>query len=315
MNGEHRDFLALEEEARLDRFLTDRCPDLSRSQLQDLMRRDLVTLNGKPARPSHKVRPEDVITVVIPPPLPVDLIAEDIPLSVVYQDSDLLVVDKPAGLTVHPAPGHPTGTLVNALLALCPDLQGIGGETRPGIVHRLDKDTSGLIMVAKNQMAHISLSAQLKQREVEKGYLALVWGHPPESGVVDAPIARDPGYRKRMAVVAGGRDSLTRYKVLEDIGPFALVEAAPRTGRTHQIRVHMTHLGHPLVGDALYSRRPRLVPRHFLHAFRLSFRQPSSSKWMEFESPLPPDLAEALEEFRAEDAGNAAAGGGKSRAQ
>ena len=176
--SERRDFRVPAEEARLDRFLAARCPDLSRSQLQDLMRRGCVTLNGRPAKPSLRVRQDDLIAVVIPPPQPVALVPEDIPLTVVYENPDLLVVDKPAGLTVHPAPGHPTGTLVNALLARCPDLEGIGGEMRPGIVHRLDKDTSGLIMVAKNQRAHHALSAQLKQREVLKGYLALVWGLP-----------------------------------------------------------------------------------------------------------------------------------------
>ena len=299
--SERRDFRVPAEEARLDLFLAGRCPDLSRSQLQELMRRGCVTLNGKPAKPSLRVRQDDLIAVVIPPPQPVALLPEDIPLTVVYENPDLLVVDKPAGLTVHPAPGHPTGTLVNALLARCPDLEGIGGEMRPGIVHRLDKDTSGLIMVAKNQRAHHALSAQLKQREVLKGYLALVWGLPsPGSGVVDAPIARDPRNRKRMAVVEGGRDATTRYEAREAIGPFTLVEAAPRTGRTHQIRVHMAHLGHPLVGDGSYSRRPLLIARHFLHAYRLGFRLPSSGEWMELVSPLPPDLAGALERFRAD---------------
>jgi len=198
---------------------------------------------------------------------------------------------------VHPAPGHPRGTLVNALLALCPDLSGIGGELRPGIVHRLDKDTSGLMMVAKNDRAHRALASQLKERRVAKGYLALVWGHPhPAEGTIEGPIGRDPRNRQRMAVVPGGKEAVTHYRVVEERGPFALVEVFPRTGRTHQVRVHMAHRGHPLVGDRLYSRRPALIGRHFLHAHYLGFYLPSTGEWREFTSPLPPDLVQALEE-------------------
>jgi 23S rRNA pseudouridine1911/1915/1917 synthase len=214
----------------------------------------------------------------------------------VYQDDELLVLDKPAGLTVHPAPGHPSGTLVNALLAICPDLRGIGDRVRPGIVHRLDKDTSGLMVVAKSHRAHLSLSRQIKERKVKKGYLALVSGElKPREGVIDAPIARNPRDRKRMAVVAGGREARTRYKVLRSNGEYSLVEAFPETGRTHQVRVHFASLGHPLVGDHVYGKRSAFLGRQFLHAHLLGFSHPDTGEWREFTSPLPPDLQLALD--------------------
>jgi len=229
-------------------------------------------------------------------------VAEAIPLTIVYQDADLIVVDKPAGLTVHPAPGHPSGTLVNALLAACPDLQGISGSLRPGIVHRLDKDTSGLLVVAKNDRAMQSLQAQLKGREVHKTYLALVAGVPkPAEGQIEAPIGRSHRNRKKMAVVDGGRESTTRYRTREVINGRALLEVEPVTGRTHQIRVHLAAIGHPIVGDSLYGKRSPLVGRQFLHAAKLGFRMPGGRE-IEFESPLPADLREALEALRAERA-------------
>jgi 23S rRNA pseudouridine1911/1915/1917 synthase len=227
------------------------------------------------------------------------VVAQDIPITVVYQDADLVVIDKPPGLSVHPGPGHPDRTLVNGLLALCPDIQGIGGEIRPGIVHRLDKDTSGLMIAAKTQDAHHRLSQQIKDRAVKKGYLALVEGMPtPESGEIDVPIGRDPRRRTRMAVTVGGRESRTGYSLLERAGAYSLLELQLHTGRTHQARVHLAWLGHPLLGDAVYGKRSPLLPRHFLHAHRLAFAHPSTREALEFRSPLPPDLEAALEAAR-----------------
>ena len=212
------------------------------------------------------------------------------------------MLDKPAGLTVHPAPGHPSGTLVNALLAACPDLRGIAGTLRPGIVHRLDKDTSGLMVVAKNDRAQRALQRQLKDRDVRKTYLALVRGVPaPREGTIAAPIGRHPKNRKKMAVVADGREATTRYRVREEIagGQYSLLEVEPVTGRTHQIRVHLAAVGHPVVGDATYGRPSAAVGRQFLHAHKLAFGMPLGGRTVEFESPLPADLREALSQLRA----------------
>ena len=285
---------------RLDRFVGSRCPDLSRSRCAALVRGGWVTLNGAGAKPSALVRAGDAVEVMVPAPAPTGLVAQEIPLTVVYEDAHLLVVDKPAGLTVHPGPGHPDRTLVNALLALVPDLPGIGGVQRPGIVHRLDKDTSGLMAVAKTDAAHASLTGQLKRRGVQKTYLAMLAGAVArEAGEIDGPIARHPRHRRKMAVVAGGREALTRYRVVRRLGgagaSFTLVEAYPVTGRTHQVRVHFASIGHPLIGDAVYGRRSPLVDRHFLHAARLAFALPPDEReWREFEAPLPPDLETAL---------------------
>lgn len=280
---------------RLDVFLAGEMEELTRSQVQRLADEGCVLLNGSVAKASRKLHPGDRILLTVPPPRPVDLVPEAIPLDVVYQDREILVVDKPAGLTVHPAPGHPTHTLVNALLALCPDLQGIGGEIRPGIVHRLDKDTSGLMVVAKSNMAHSNITAQIKERTVRKGYLALAQGAvEPQQGTIDAPIARDPRNRKRMAVVQGGRESLTSYKVIRTLQShsetYSYLEISPQTGRTHQIRVHFASIGHPLVGDALYGKRSPLLSRHFLHANILGFKHPVTGEYLEFASPLPHEL-------------------------
>jgi 23S rRNA pseudouridine1911/1915/1917 synthase len=285
---------------RLDVFLARRCPELSRSQAQHLVEHGLATLNGQPGKASQRVAQDDQVLVRIPPPQPTALLPEAIPLTIIYQDDDLMVVDKPTGLTVHPAPGHPRGTLVNALLAICPDLKGIGDALRPGIVHRLDKETSGLVVIAKSGRAHRSLSQQLKEREVEKTYLALTHGRPqPPQGIVDAPIGRHPRQRKKMAVVEAGRAAQTRYRLRESIGRYALLEVEPVTGRTHQIRVHLAHIGHPVVADATYGRRSPYLRRQFLHAHRLAFRLPGINRTIEVESPLPPDLWEALEAIRA----------------
>jgi 23S rRNA pseudouridine1911/1915/1917 synthase len=300
MTTETRQFTATEAGMRLDRYLASCCPDLTRSRLTKLIQDGKVTLNGLPAKPSQPVHARDRVALTIPPPVPLNMEPENIPISILYEDNDLMVVDKPWGLTVHPAPGHPSHTLVNALLALRPNLSGIGGVQRPGIVHRLDKDTSGLMMVAKNDAAHHLLADQLQQRMIHKRYLALVWGSPnPEKGVVEGPIDRDPRNRKRMAVVPGGRESTTNYATLEVFPEVSLVEARPLTGRTHQIRVHLTSIGHPLVGDALYSsKKTSLVERQFLHAETLEFQLPSTGKKIVVTAPLPPDLQGALEFLR-----------------
>ena len=292
-----RCLVAQEGAKRLDRFVEAHCPDLSRSRSARLVKEGWVRLNGAIAKPAAAVRAGDVVDVVVPPPVPSELEPQEMPLGIVYRDAHILVVDKPAGLTVHPGPGHPDRTLVNALLALEPELKGIGGTQRPGIVHRLDKDTSGLMMVAKTDAAHASLSRQLQERTVNKTYLALLAGQlAGNEGLVDAPSARNPRHRQRMAVVSGGRAALTRYRVVARAGGHTLVEAYPETGRTHQVRVHFAHLGHPLMGDATYGQASPILGRHFLHAARLGFRLPPDEReWREFEAPLPEDLEAALE--------------------
>ena len=289
------EFRVSEGEVRLDQYLAGQDTGLTRSRLHRLIVEGQALVNDLPAKPSHKVRTGDKVRLSVPPPRPSGLVAQDIPVNVVYQDQDLVVIDKPAGLAVHPGPGHPDSTLVNALLAMCPDIQGIGGEIRPGIVHRLDKDTSGLMMVAKTHDAHTNLSAQIKARQVTKGYLALVEGTPaPLEGKVDAPVGRHPRRRTRMAVVIGGKEARTSYRVIEKFQEHSLLELYLETGRTHQIRVHMAHLGHPLVGDATYGHKSLLVDRHFLHAFHLAFKHPATGEALEFRTGLPADLAPAI---------------------
>ena len=294
--GQTREYTATSGESRLDRFVSERERSLTRSRIHSLIEQGMVTLNGKVARPAQRVRSGDRVTLSVPPPRELELEPQDIPISVVFQDAELAVVDKPAGLSVHPGPGHSDGTLVNALLALCPDIRGIGGVLRPGIVHRLDKDTSGLMVVAKSEAAHLSLSTQIRDRQVRKGYLALTVGVPPQDeGIIDAPISRDPRNRKRMAVVLGGRESRTSYRVIRQWESHALLELDLETGRTHQIRVHMAYLGYPLVGDALYGRRSPAVSRQFLHASSLEFNHPATGEHVSFRSQLPADLQSALE--------------------
>ena len=292
---------SMAEPCRLDKYLAAQDLGLSRARLQGLIREGWVTLNGGPAKASAMVKAGDRVEVRIPPPQPLDLAPENIPLDIVYEDAHLAVVDKPAGLTVHPAPGHPSGTLVNALLARYPNLPGIGGWQRPGIVHRLDKDTSGLMVVAKTESAHHCLSEQIQERRIRKGYTALVnCIVANDEGVIDAPIGRDPRHRKRMAVVEGGRPSLTSYIVMRRIGKATLVEVFPATGRTHQIRVHFASIGHALVGDALYGGRSELLQRQFLHAHHLGFQHPQTGEYTEFSSPLPSELRQTLAIFERE---------------
>ena len=290
VSGE-RTFVADADGERLDRFLDARCPALSRSRIQALISEGSVTLDSNAAKPSTKIRRGQIVLLRIPQPAESSLRPQNIPLAVVYEDSDLLVVDKPAGMTVHPAPGHPDGTLVNAVLAHCPDLQGIGGTVRPGIVHRLDKDTSGLMVVAKNDRAHRSLSDQLKAREFRKVYIALTHGSvTPSEAIINAPIGRSPANRQRMAVVDGGREAITRYRVLRHYPAHSLVEIHPTTGRTHQIRVHFASLGYPLVGDATYGKTDNTLNRHFLHATTLGFKHPTGGDYREFVAAMPAEL-------------------------
>jgi len=280
---------------RLDKYVAEECAELSRSYIQRLIGNGHVTVNNCVAKGSLKLNIGDRVVLVIPPPIPSTPLPEEIPLAVVYEDNDLLVVDKPAGLTVHPAPGHPSHTLVTAVLAHCPNLE-INGSVRPGIVHRLDKNTSGLIIVAKNDAAHRDLSDQIKTRSVIKRYLVLVEGClSPDRGIIEAPIDRDPSHRKRMAVVSEGREALTQYQVIKNMGNYTLLEVTIKTGRTHQIRVHFSAIGFPVVGDEVYGKMSPILNRQFVHACYLGFRLPSSGEYMELRSDLPVDLKEALE--------------------
>ncbi len=309
---------------RLDRFLTTALGDISRSRLQQLIESGAVSHSRKTIRDGNfRVKPGEAYTVDVPPPAPAVPQGQDIPLHVVYEDKDLIVIEKPAGLVVHPAAGNPDGTLVNALIAHCgASLSGVGGVARPGIVHRLDKDTSGLLVAAKTQRAMGSLAKQFANHTIERAYHAVVWGAPRAGeGVVEGQIGRNPFDRKRMAVLrGGGKEARTRYRLIEKFGdpdkPFAsLIECRLETGRTHQIRVHLTHLGHPLIGDPSYGKsrqapRPKTTaqevafaaatnfPRQALHAFILGFQHPTLHKTMRFESPWPADLAELISALR-----------------
>ncbi len=280
---------------RLDRFLAGELSHLSRARVQALIRDGHVQLNRRLAKPAEAVRAEDLVSWEEPAVRPTALVAEAMALPILFEDDDLLVLDKPAGLVTHPAPGHDAGTLVNALLAHCgPSLSGIGGEQRPGIVHRLDKDTSGCLVVAKHDLAHRSLAGQFAERTMHKTYLALVRGVPrPASGTVEQPIGRHPVQRKKMAVVPPPRGRLARtdYRVRRELpaAGASLVECRLHTGRTHQIRVHLKHLGYPILGDTLYGG-PGTSARQLLHAWKLGFSHPRTGEALEFLAPLPPDF-------------------------
>ena len=305
------------EGGRLDRLIAERL-DLSRTRVQALLAQGHVTVDGRPPKKSEAAVPGSRIEVVVPPAEVVGIVAEDIPLDIVYEDDDLAVVNKPAGMVVHPAPGHRTGTLVNALLHHMPDIEGVGGRLRPGIVHRLDRDTSGLLVVAKTDRAHRSLADALRRRRVKRLYVAAAWGHLDESPLtIDAPIGRDRKDRKKMAVVEGGRAAHTRVRVRERWPRVDLLDVALKTGRTHQIRVHLAWVGHPVVGDPVYGEGwergmggperqwalelARRTPRQFLHAAQLVFDHPVSGERLRFEAPLPADLAEVAEWARKRD--------------
>ncbi|MCB9110526.1 MAG: RluA family pseudouridine synthase [Anaerolineales bacterium] len=289
---------------RLDKYLVSCLPEFSRARVQGLILDGFVTVNGVTAKKAGQILEDGFdIEVRIPPPVPSGLIPEDIPLDIVYENDDLIVVNKPAGMVVHPAAGHYSGTLVNAVLGYDPDMEGIGGEERPGLVHRLDKETSGLIILAKNERAHNWLQDQFRLRKVEKTYLALVDGKPPTpSGRVEAPIGRDPSHRKKMAIVqpGKGREAVSEYKTIEAFKHHTLLEFHPHTGRTHQIRLHCQFLGCPIVGDSVYGKHtPTLtIDRHFLHAFRLKIILPGEEQPHTFEAELPEELKLVLEEVK-----------------
>ncbi|HEX4841862.1 MAG TPA: RluA family pseudouridine synthase [bacterium] len=287
---------------RLDAFLVSHLPAHSRSHLKGLIESGHITVDGAPAKPALRVRRGQRIEITIPPPPPAEIAAEALPLDVIFEDDQLLVVNKPPGLVVHPGAGRPGGTLANAVLARVPQMAGVGSALRPGIVHRLDKDTSGLLMVAKTPTAYRVLQSQVAARTVSRTYLALVNGVlGRDEGTIDAPIGRHPHHRTRMAVVPRGRAAVTRYRVRKRFADHTLVEVQLVTGRTHQIRVHFAHLGYPVAGDPVYGRADDLgVGRQALHAFRLKFTHPTSGRALEFEAPLPADLSAGIARARAE---------------
>lgn len=293
---------------RLDKFLVQRLPEFSRARLQGLIADGFVLVNGQAAKKSGQmIEAGATVEVRVPPPVPSRLVGENIPLDIVFENDDLLIVNKPAGMVVHPAAGHDTGTLVHAVLGYEPDLEGIGGEERPGVVHRLDKETSGLIVLAKNERAHRWLQDQFRLRKVEKTYLALVDGAPPTpSGRVEAAIGRDPIHRKKMAVqpAGKGREAVSEYKTLDSFKDHTLLEFHPHTGRTHQIRLHCAFLGCPIVGDVIYGKKKSTLElnRHFLHAAKLKIILPNEKQARTFEAPLPAELTVALDEARAKHA-------------
>ncbi len=289
---------------RLDHFLVESLPDFSRTRLQALIKDGFVRVDGAPAKKSGQMLEQNMLVEVrVPPSAPTDLIGEDIPLDIVFENEDVIVINKPAGMVVHPAAGHDSGTLVHAVLGYDPDIEGIGGEERPGVVHRLDKETSGLILLAKNDKAHRWLQDQFRLRKVEKTYLALADGQPPTpSGRVEAAIGRDPNHRKKMAIVSAnkGREAISEYKTLESFPNYTLLEFHPLTGRTHQIRLHCAFLGCPIVGDEVYGRKKSSIPigRHFLHAHKLKVVLPGEKQPRVFEAALPEELVIVLERVR-----------------
>ena len=277
---------------RLDQFLALHIKNLSRSRIQGLIQGGYVTVSGVALKSSTKLTGINTVEVVIPDPTKGEIESQNIPLQVLHEDEYLIVVNKPAGLVVHPGPGHADGTLVNAILAKCPDLKGIGGTVRPGIVHRLDKDTSGIIVIAKDEYSHKNISDQLKNRSVIKKYKALVKGSmvSPEA-IIDAPIGRDPDNRLRMAIVENGKNAVTQYRVVSRFKSCDLLDVTIKTGRTHQIRVHMASIGHPVMGDYMYKGSVAGLSRQFLHASELEFKHPVSDEYMTIKSDIPEDLS------------------------
>jgi len=285
---------------RIDKFVAGINNEWSRTQVQQWIKDDVVTVNGKAVKGNYKVKEEDEITVTIPEPEELDIQPEDLNLEIYYEDADVLVVNKPRGMVVHPAPGHTSGTLVNGLMHHCTDLSGINGVMRPGIVHRIDKDTSGLLMVAKNDMAHESLVNQLVAKTVTRRYKAIVHGViPHDKGTIDAPIARDKKERQSMTVDENGKNAVTHFQVLERFKDFTLVECRLETGRTHQIRVHMKYIGYPLAGDPKYGPKKTLdMNGQALHAGILGFDHPRTGEYIQFEAPIPEVFEDALNILR-----------------
>lgn len=291
-------FTVKETDLRLDKYVAAQLPDFSRAQAQKLLTAGYVTLNGQPGKASAKLNRDDVVRVTLPPPSFGNLPPLAIPVPVLYEDDDVLVVDKPAGLTVHPAPGYSGPTLVNAVVAHLSRFDA--AAARPGIVHRLDKNTSGVMVVARHPAALAKVAEQFKKHTVKKVYIALVRGKlSPATGVIEAPIGRDSGDRTKMAVSpeSRGRHARTVYRVVQYLPKHTLLEAMPETGRTHQIRVHLAAIGHPVFGDAVYGQKSPVLPRQFLHAHQLGFYLPSNGQWREFESPLPADLAQTMKQL------------------
>ncbi|WP_208560159.1 RluA family pseudouridine synthase [Marinilactibacillus kalidii] len=298
--AEHYSFTNTQSNARLDKFLTEKLPEISRSQIQGWIKDGSISVNGEQSKANYKVQLEDTIEVTIPEPVEINAQPENIELDIIYEDQDVVVVNKPQGMVVHPSLGHGSGTLVNALLYHVKDLSGINGKIRPGIVHRIDKDTSGLLMIAKNDQAHEKLSAQLKDKKAQREYVALVHGviHH-EKGTIDAPIGRDTSNRKKYAVVDNGKDSVTHFEVIERFDKFTLVRLILETGRTHQIRVHMHYIEHPMAGDPIYGPRKTIKGNgQFLHAETLGFTHPTTGKEMHFSSPIPDIFEENLDILR-----------------
>lgn len=289
------------EKLRLDVFLTDKHPQQSRSRIQKWIASGAVTVNGKIiTKTGYMLEEDDIVVLNTPEPEPTQILAESIHLDVIYEDEDMLVINKPAGMVVHPGAGHATGTVVNAALAHSPEMEGIGGEGRPGVVHRLDKDTSGILLLAKNDTTHRWLQDQFRLRRIHKVYIALVDGKPPtREGIIEASISRDPSHRKQMAVVQNdrGRDAVSRYLTLKEYGEQTLLEVHPSTGRTHQIRLHLAFIGCPITGDRLYGHKKTSleIARHFLHAAKVTLELPGSKKEITFEAPLPDDLVKVLD--------------------
>ena len=288
---------------RIDKYLAEQLPDITRSYLQKLLKDGSVQMNGKPVKTSTKTAAGAVIELTIPDPEEPEILPEDIPLDILYEDSDVILINKPKDMVVHPAAGHYTGTLVNALMYHCKgDLSGINGVLRPGIVHRIDKDTTGVLIVCKNDKAHNALAEQLKEHSITRKYRAIVCGNLKEDeGTVDAPLGRHPQDRKTMAIVrTGGKRAVTHYRVLERFGNYTYIECQLETGRTHQIRVHMASLGHPLLGDEVYGRvkSPFKLEGQTLHAMVLGFIHPTTGEYMEFEAPLPEYFEKLLEKLR-----------------
>ncbi|ANZ99919.1 pseudouridine synthase [Carnobacterium divergens] len=293
-------FTINEEKGRIDKVLAELLPTHSRSQIQQWVKEGAVYVNDEAVKQNYKVKAGDLIQATEPDAVPLEIIAEDIPLDIVYEDEDVMVVNKPQGMVVHPSAGHMTGTLVNALMYHVKDLSGINGVIRPGIVHRIDKDTSGLLMVAKNDQAHEKLAAQLKDKTSLREYVALVHGEiPHEKGTIDAPIGRAKEDRKKQAIIDDGRPAVTHFTVIEQFSDFTLVTLKLETGRTHQIRVHMRYIGYPIAGDPTYGPKKTLKGNgQFLHAKTLGFKHPTTGEFLTFEAPLPTIFENTLEELR-----------------